>query len=306
MTRHRARTASLAATVVMVFAALVVGSGTATARDNVVTTPADVQVDVSTGSVTVSWDASTSTAGDISIYYVKLGSQWLWTEGTTMTLSLQPNRTYTLSVQAQDEAYNRSEWSDPTEFTTSDEPPVTTPANVQVDDSPGSMTVTWEPSSSDAGVREYVVSIRGGTIGHVAQRTSSTTATFETPPGGEFEVTVKAQDTAYRWSDASDPVRATVDPAEDWEPPSAPTNFRAVPDGDEIVFQWDAPAGGAEPITYEIALGDDVIESTRHTQLRSPYFAECRPGQTPLTFVVTANSFGFASPPSNPLELCFR
>jgi hypothetical protein len=306
MTRRTTKIASLGAGLVLALPALVAAGVPARAAYDTVTTPTNIQVDVGASSVTVSWEPSMSTAGDISIYYVKLGSQWLWTENPTLTLFLKPSWTYTLSVQAQDEAYNRSDWSDPIQFTTSDEPPVTTPANVQADDSPGSVTVTWEPSSSDAGVQEYVVSLHGGTIGHVAQRTSSTTATFEVPHGGEFEVTVKAQDTAYRWSATSDPILATVQPAQDWEPPSAPTNFRAVPDGDEIVFQWDAATGGAQPITYEIALDGDVIDSTRDTQLRSPYFAECQPWQTPSTFVVTANSYGFESPPSNPLELCFN
>jgi hypothetical protein len=120
-------------------------------------------------------------------------------------------------------------------------------------------------------------------------------------------VTVKARDNAYRWSASSDPIEVTVDPAEEWEPLTAPSNLRAVPDQQGgVIFEWDAAAGGLGPLTYLLYLDGTEIESTQDLHLQSPYFVECtNDWQTRASFVVTARSHGVESPASNPITLCF-
>jgi hypothetical protein len=279
-------------------------------EDLLVTTPSNFQVDVGTGSVTVMWDPSTSDA-EVVIYFVQVDGRWLWTEEPAITLYLPKSRTYTLTVQAQDVDYNRSAWSDPVAFTTPDEFPVTTPSAVQATGAPGSLSVAWEPSSSDAGVLDYLVELRGGSFGMVGKRTSGTTATFDLPAGGDFEVTVTARDTAYRLSDASEPIEVTVESADDWEAPSAPTNLRATFDshGGPTIIEWNASSGGSGTLTYNIIVvtyGNTPIEHTTQLGMELPDFGECQPGDPqPLTFVVTASANGFESAPSNAITLCF-
>jgi hypothetical protein len=184
---------------------------------------------------------------------------------------------------------------------------VTTPANVEATAAPGSVAVTWDPSTGDAGVQDYLVTLRGAPDGKTYGRwTTDTSATFTLPPGGKIQVSVTARDQAGRWSDSSPPVAVTIPPAADWTPPQAPSNLRAVTDGAEIVFQWEASPGGVAPIEYRIKLDGVTVDFSRETRLRSPYFAECTsPTQISASFTVAATSWGLESPPSNAIELCF-
>jgi hypothetical protein len=307
--RRASRIAVLAATLALAVTPFTTGATPAVADETepAVTTPDNVNVDVGTSSVQVDWDPSTSNAG-VTIYYLKLNGQWHWTDATEKTFHLPKSTTYTVTIQAQDAAYNRSDWSDPVEFTTPDEFPVTTPANVRVDTSPGTVTVQWDASASDAGVMDYLATLHGGRGGPVSQRTTDATATFTHPPGGDLSVTVQARDEAYRWSDTSDPVPFALPPTEDWAPPSTPGNFRAANSERGVLFQWDEPTEGVAPFTYHIFLDGSEVDTVRgDLELDSPYFTECtQPWQTPAEFTITATSYGFESPPSEPITLCFR
>jgi hypothetical protein len=234
-----------------------------------------------------------------------------WTEEPTATFYLAKRRTYTVTVGAVAADYTRSsEWSEPVTFTTPDEFPVTTPSNIQVTSSQGVVTVSWDRSASDAGMMDYVAILHGGANGPNGSRIleAATTTTFAYPPGGDLWVTVQARDKAYRYSDTSDPVPVTVEPADNWEPPSTPANFRAAPTDSGILFQWDEPAHGIGPFAYEIYLDGSEVEEVRgDLELDSSYFFECntRPGLTPAEFTITAKSYGFTSPPGESITLCF-
>jgi hypothetical protein len=293
---------------VLVLVLVLGGAGSAYAKAGKPTTPDNLRADVTASSVTVTWDPSTSNAG-VTIYFVQLNGQLLWTTEPTITLHLARSTTYELLVQAQDAAWRRSDWSDPLRFTTPDEFPVTTPAGVQVSASPGSLTVQWQPASSDAGVLDYTTTVRGGPDGPLAQRTTGTTATIDLPPGGDLDVTVRARDRAYRWSDTSDPVPVTVPPAQEWSPPGAPSALRAVFDPQDRVerVEWDAAGGGGDTtITYHLKLDGDEIESTRQLFVELFSFAACPDGaRSTLAFTVSATSNGFESADSEPITLCF-
>jgi hypothetical protein len=270
-----------------------------------VTTPANLRADVGATEVTVDWDPSTSEAGGVSytlLLEYSYHRKWFHTNEPTMTFAVGPSTSYEVRVQASDAASRLSAWSDPLEFTTPDAPLPSTPENVRATTSPGSATVEWDPSTAELGVKDYQV-----TFGGLTRLTVDTTATFAVPPGGEFTVTVKARDNAYRWSASSDPIEVTVDPAEEWEPLTAPSNLRAVPDQQGgVIFEWDAAAGGLGPLTYLLYLDGTEIESTQDLHLQSPYFVECtNDWQTRASFVVTARSHGVESPASNPITLCF-
>jgi hypothetical protein len=135
-------------------------------------------------------------------------------------------------------------------------------------------------------------------------------ASFDLPSGGSYEVTVRAFDNAWRSSDTSEPVAVTVPPADDWSPPSAPTNLRATFNANvPTLVQWDAATGGSGMVLYDVIIVeyDTNIETTANLEIELGDFGECEPGDPqPLTFVVTATSQGFVSPPSNPITLCFN
>lgn len=303
--RRTSRMASLAAGMTVVMAAVTVGTP-AYAQGDRPTTPSNFRADIGPSSVTVEWDPSSSDAG-ISIYFVQLNGRWMFTTEPSMTFFLARSQTYRLQVQAQDNAWQRSDWSDPFHFTTPDEFPVTTPGDVQVSESPGSLTVQWEPSSSAAGVLDYTTTVRGGPAGRVARRTTGTTASFDILPGGEVTVSVTARDRAYRLSDSSDPVGVVVPPADEWSEPEAPRNLRAVFDSQDRVqrLEWDA-GDGTSQVTYHVKIDGDEIESTQREEVELFSFAACQSeDRQKLSFTVSATSSGFESPDSEPITLCF-
>lgn len=306
-TRRTSKFASLAGSLALGMVMVTAGAGPAYGQEDGPTTPDNLRAEVGTSSVTVQWDPSQSDVG-VTIYYVKLDGRWFFTEEPIITFHLAQNQTYQVEVQAQDAGWRRSDWSDPFQFTTPNEFPVTTPGDVQVSESPGSLSVQWDAASSDAGVLDYTATVRGGPDGTVARRTTGTSATFPIPPGGEVDVTVTARDRAYRLSDSSDPVEATVPADPDWDPPEAPTNLRAVFDSQGWVqrVEWDAAEGGADPLTYHLLLDGSEIERTQDLEVEVFAFARCPEGApNPMTFTVMATSEGFESGESNPITLCF-
>jgi hypothetical protein len=102
-----------------------------------------------------------------------------------------------------------------------------------------------------------------------------------------------------------------VEAAEDWQPPSAPTNLRVAFDSQGRVEQlsWDASTGGMGPVTYDVIVveyNNTSIESTTELSVELLDFGQCPADPSnPLTFVVTATANGVVSQPSEPLMLCF-
>jgi hypothetical protein len=275
------------------------------------TTPRQVTAEVGASSVTVEWAPSASSS-EIALYFVKVNGNWHWTAEPSITLFLNRATSYRVEVQAQDAAYQRSAWSEPIEFTTPSTFPVTTPGDVEAASSPGRLTVDWTASTSDAGVMDYVATLSIGGRATLAERTTDTSATFEISAGGDFDLTVTARDTAYRWSAPSLPIEVSVDPAVDWQPPTVPTNLRVTFDSEGRAerLAWDASTGGVGPITYDVIVveyNNTPIETTTDLSVELLDFGECAANPfNPLTFVVTATANGAVSSPSEPVTLCFH
>lgn len=281
--------------------------------DPPVTTPTIVraEVDPDTLGIVVDWEPSISEAGSRVTYWAGIkeeggGLRTINTgELTTATFFVPPGKTYEVSVNATDERWRTAR--DTAEVTAPFVPPPSLPEDVRVTTSPGIVTVNWDTPSSGAPVKDYSVTLPDAPGGAQGQTTTDTTATFNVPPGGDLEVTVAARDWLSRSSDRTDPAAFILEPAEDWVPPSAPGNFRAASSQRGVLFEWDEPAEGVGPFTYHIFLDGSEVETIREdTQLDSPYFFECtHPWQTSSEFTVTATSFGFESPDSNSITLCF-
>jgi hypothetical protein len=298
---------TVAVSLIIALGTVLAAAEPAAAKRSPVTTPTGFQAEVEASSVTVTWQPSTSRAGEVSIYFVKLDSQWHWTVEPTITFFLPQDRTFRMEVQAQDTNFNRSNWSVPFEFTTPDESPVTTPGNVRVADSPGTATVQWDAASSAAGVLDYLVTLRGSDPAF--RRLTGTSITFDRPAGGDFEVTVQARDQAYRLSAVSAPVAFTVDPVGGFEPPTAPTNLRASFDslGRVQSVAWDG-SQGTGPFSYSLQIEDSgEIERTSALEIELFGFVRCtETTRQTMVFFVTAWANGLESPPSDPINLCFK
>lgn len=297
------KTVAVSASLVLALGTVLAAGSPAAAQD-APTTPTGFQADVGASSVTVTWEPSNSDAG-VAIYFLTLNGRWFWTVEPIMTFHLAQDQTYSLEVQAQDNNFQRSDWSEPFSFSTPDEFPVTTPGDIGVTDSPGSATVSWDAASSDAGVLDYLVSVPG----MATRRVTGTATTFNLPAGGDFDVSVQARDQAYRLSGSSDPVGFTVAPEPGFAPPTAPSNLRASFDsrGRAQLVEWDA-ASGTGPLTYHLQVEDSgEIESTRDLEVGVSGFVRCTATtRQTLTFFVTATANGFESEPSDPITMCFR
>lgn len=80
-------------------------------------------------------------------------------------------------------------------FTTPAENPTSTPGNVRLATSPGSVSVSWQPSSSPIGIANYEVTLVDD-FRTKRVTTADTSAEFAVPNGGDVDVTVRARDTA--------------------------------------------------------------------------------------------------------------
>lgn len=309
MYRHRmAKIVTCGASLALVLGTVMVAAAPAAAGHRpIVTTPTGFQAEVGASSVTVAWEPSRSRGGEVVIYRARAAGRWFTTTEPTLTFFLAKSRTYGMEVQAQDEVGNRSDWSEPFLFTTPDEFPVTTPGNVRVTTSPGTATVEWDASRSDPGVLDYLLTLTGGSVGTLGGRTFGTSFTYDLPAGGDFQVSVQARDQAYRYSDSSEPVSFTVDPAQGFAPPSAPENLELQFDsrGRSFLANWGASQGSG-PVTYHFQIDGQEVDETQELELAVFDFVRCNEFSSPpfdVTVIATAN--GFESPQSNPVEVCF-
>jgi hypothetical protein len=118
------------------------------------------------------------------------------------------------------------------------------------------ISLAWDASTDDTGIREYRVSVspqQGNLVW-----TGPTSATLVgLAPSTEYTFTVTAQDFGYNFSPASDAVSATTEASTDTTPPTAPTSLR-VSDEDgcgEVELRWTQSTDNQDPqsaIRYRI------------------------------------------------------
>jgi hypothetical protein len=275
--------------------------------------------------VTVGWDPPTSGPGGLTylVQVTEVGAACCATlleaDEASIALHLDRDKTYSVRVDAQDAVGMRSGYSEPLEFVTPAAPPLNAPGNVEVSTEPGKAVVTWDASTSPLGVKDYQVRLDHST-GPKSVTTSQRTAEFLVPDGGEVEVTVRARDTAGRWSEHSSPVIVMVPEAEGWDELGAPRNLRLIFNDAGVVerLEWDPASGGDGNLTYSFnyRFGSqsnfDVFFTTSQTfvDILSEIgpFVECTPASHPGdTFIVRiqAHAQGQVSPPSEEVAMCF-
>ncbi|MBF4508141.1 fibronectin type III domain-containing protein [Flavobacterium sp. JLP] len=130
--------------------------------------------DVSATKIDISWSPSVS-SGDITYYiYLSYGSLTNQSFGSTKNpyftiKSLGPNRDYTVTVQAVDEASNKSPMSDSIKGTTLNYGPAPLPATdlTATEITTSSATLTWTPSKNGTPITSYIIYKDGQKIGTV-------------------------------------------------------------------------------------------------------------------------------------------
>ncbi|HWZ65731.1 MAG TPA: galactose oxidase-like domain-containing protein [Patescibacteria group bacterium] len=184
------------------------------------TAPANLTGTGSIGKATLSWTASTSSAG-IANYVVYRSTTTGFTPGasnqigtsatTSFTDSGLAAGTYYYKVQAQDTAGNISSSSNETSVVvTADTTPPTAPANLTASaTSSSSVSLSWAASTDNVGVTGYTVLRNGVTVGTTAG--TSTTYTDNTVVAStSYSYTVTARDAAGNVSPASNSAAVTT------------------------------------------------------------------------------------------------
>lgn len=146
------------------------------------------------------------------------------------------------------------------------EPP-TTPANIRVTGTGGTVTISWDPSTDDTGVVAYEFWGSGGRV----SSTTGTTHTMPTPPPAILTYGVRAVDAAGNASVFA-PVHFGQLP--DTTPPTTPTNLRITglhTAQGHLGVAWEASRDNTFVIGYEITLNGRLVRSVGGTTSYVPY-----------------------------------
>jgi chitodextrinase len=244
-------------TILLVLAALaVVVTSLATAAPK----PANLRVtDTTQTTVSLAWDAFGST--DYVVHFWKDGN---WeritlprTQRTYTRTGLIPNVQYFFWVKSGSSASNSViPKTDP------DLTPPSAPGNPTIGTVTASqISLAWDASTDDSGIREYRVSVtpRQGNL----VWTGPTSATLVgLAPSTAYTFTVTAQDLGFNFSPASDAVSATTEASTDTAPPTAPTGLRVFDEDGcgEVELRWTQSTDDQDPpsaIRYRIFINGE-------------------------------------------------
>lgn len=164
--------------------------------------------------VVLTWNASSDNRG-VKEYQVFRDGERIGTTSSPQWVddNVQPNSTYTYSVQAIDTANNVSPKSADISFITKDKPendrtPPTAPGSLHSMGATGTtVELMWSASSDASGIKEYQV-FRNGTLVATTTSTSFTDSTLE--PGNTYSYFVKAVDVFGNVSPASNTLELTT------------------------------------------------------------------------------------------------
>jgi hypothetical protein len=247
----------------------VVATSAATAARN----PANLRVTAKTQTtVSLAWDSFGSS--DYVLHFWKDGN-WVKvtlprTQRSYTWTGLLPNVEYFFWIKSGNSAGNSVMVKTDPDLT-----PPSAPGNLTIGTVTASqISLAWDASTDDTGIREYRVSVspqQGNLVW-----TGPTSATLVgLAPSTEFTFTVTAQDLGYHLSLPSNAASATTTASTDTTPPTAPTTLR-VSDADgcgEVELRWTQSTDDQDPqsaIRYRIFIngapdpvGFDAIGSGR-------------------------------------------
>ncbi|WP_193726579.1 glycosyl hydrolase family 18 protein [Paenibacillus guangzhouensis] len=179
-----------------------------------------------------------------------------------------------------------------------DTTPPTAPTALTVSTvSSNALTLSWQPSTDNIGVKNYTVFQNGTSLG-----TSTNTSYLVTglSANSTYVFSVKASDAAGNVSAASNEVTVTT-PAPDLTPPTAPTNLTASNvTSNTVVLTWNASTDNVAVSGYDIYAGPALKGSTTGTS----YTVTGLSPTTLYSFTVKAkDAAGNISDASNPVSV---
>lgn len=215
--------------------------------------------DTTQTTVSLAWDAFGSS--DYVVHFWKDGN---WeritlprTQRSYTRTGLIPNVQYFFWLKSGSVASNSVMPKTDPDFT-----PPSAPGNLRTTSVTASqISLTWDASTDDSGIRDYQVSVtpRQGNL----VWTGPTSATLVgLAPSTEFTFTVKAQDLGFNFSSASDAVSATTEASTDTSPPTAPTGLRVFDEDGcgEVELRWTQSTDTEDPqsaIRYRVFINGE-------------------------------------------------
>jgi chitodextrinase len=212
------------------------GTGTIYSTDNV---PPSVPTGLATtlvaqNQVNLSWNASSDNVGVTSYTIYRDGAVRGTVNGTTTAFqdnTVNPNTTYSYTVEAFDAAGNHSGQSAPLPVTTPPVPQDTEPPSIPANFRTTSMThlavdLAWDASTDNVGVTSYTI-YRDGNLLTSVNGTTTTYKDSAVTPNTSYAYSIEASDAVGNGSGQSAQLPVTTLPIpQDNEPPSVPANLR--------------------------------------------------------------------------------
>jgi fibronectin type 3 domain-containing protein len=226
------------------------------------TVPTGLNATPSASAVSLSWSASTDNVGVTGYRVLRDGVVVDTTSATTYADStVAANTTHNWAVRAFDAAGNTSAAS-ASVASVRDTVAPSTPGNLRVTGiAPGAVSLAWDASTDNVGVKTYRLYRDGGVLAEVA----ATTFTDYTAGGAGTTHTyqVRAVDAAGNASAASNSATAN---AADSSPPTVPTGLQATATGpNRVSLSWTASTDDVGVSGYTVFRNGTAIASTATT-----------------------------------------
>jgi parallel beta-helix repeat protein len=224
-----------------------------------------------TGSVALSWGASTDNVGVTGYTVFRNGSVIATVGGSVLSFSdtsVASTTTYGYSVDAFDAAGNHSAPSAAVNDTTNDWTPPSVPGNLTATaTSPTQVNLTWAASTDNIGVGGYTVYRNGSqlaTVGAGILAYSDTSAVAST----SYDYTVDAIDSTGNHSAQSQPATVTTPSPPDSSAPSTPGGLAALaPGSTQVNLSWNASTDNVGVSGYTVYRNGSTLATVSGTTL---------------------------------------
>jgi chitodextrinase len=140
-----------------------------------------------------------------------------------------------------------------------DTQPPSAPSNLVWNASGGTVTLSWQPSTDDVGVADYLLYYGSFNLGAF---TDSSLALIGFKPGTPYTFTVKARDAAGNVSVASNAVTVLLASGPDTTPPTAPTNLSATSvTSASVALRWTASTDDVGVVVYQVYVNGSLFRT---------------------------------------------
>jgi chitodextrinase len=222
-----------------------------------------------TGSVSLSWNASTDNVGVTGYTVYRNGATIATVASPSFTDNTVVSATsYSYSVDAFDAAGNHSAQSSAVNDTTLDWVPPAAPGGVTATATgPTQVNLSWSASTDNVGVTGYTLYRNGSQLATVAA-TALSYSDATAAPSTSYSYTVDAFDAAGNHSAQSAPAAVTTPAAPDTIPPSTPTGLAASASAPtQVSLTWNASTDNVGVAGYTVYRHGALLTTVSGTTL---------------------------------------